>query len=188
MADWVIFSIHAHEGGAVEDAPADHTVRLAHAVIDAGADVVIGHGPHRDRGIEIYNGKPIFYALGNFIMQNDTVERMPQDSMLLYGLGHEHSAADLFDARSRTRHSEEAPGPGWWSAIPVVTFDAGQLSSITLHPIEVGWSARGKRGQYGRPLMATGDIARASLERFARLSRGLGTTVSLSGDTASVVV
>lgn len=36
------------------------------AVIDAGADLVVGHGPHVLRGIEFYRGKPIAYSLGNF--------------------------------------------------------------------------------------------------------------------------
>jgi poly-gamma-glutamate synthesis protein (capsule biosynthesis protein) len=53
MADWVIFSIHNHEGGDTVDEPAQHIRELAHDVIDAGADIVVGHGPHRDRGIEI---------------------------------------------------------------------------------------------------------------------------------------
>jgi Bacterial capsule synthesis protein PGA_cap len=37
------------------------------AVIDAGADAVVGHGPHVLRGIEYYRGKPIVYSLGNFL-------------------------------------------------------------------------------------------------------------------------
>jgi len=37
------------------------------AFIDAGADLVIGHHPHVVQGMEIYNGKPIFYSLGNFV-------------------------------------------------------------------------------------------------------------------------
>ena len=41
--------------------------RWAHAVIDAGADGVVGHGPHVLRGIELYRGKPIVYSLGNFL-------------------------------------------------------------------------------------------------------------------------
>jgi hypothetical protein len=36
-------------------------------VIDAGADAVIGHGPHVLRGIEFYRNKPIVYSLGNFL-------------------------------------------------------------------------------------------------------------------------
>jgi poly-gamma-glutamate synthesis protein (capsule biosynthesis protein) len=39
----------------------------AHALIDAGADVVIGHHPHAVQEMEMYSGKPIFYSLGNFI-------------------------------------------------------------------------------------------------------------------------
>ena len=40
--------------------------RWAHAVIDAGASAVVGHGPHVLRGVEFYAGRPIFYSLGNF--------------------------------------------------------------------------------------------------------------------------
>ncbi len=39
----------------------------ARAVIDAGADAVVGHGPHVLRGIEFYRGNPIAYSLGNFL-------------------------------------------------------------------------------------------------------------------------
>lgn len=41
--------------------------RWARAVVDAGADVVVGHGPHVLRGIELYRGRPIAYSLGNFL-------------------------------------------------------------------------------------------------------------------------
>ena len=39
---------------------------FAHAMIDAGADIVFGHGPHVARGVELYNNKFIAYSLGNF--------------------------------------------------------------------------------------------------------------------------
>lgn len=42
-------------------------VETAHALIDAGADLIIGAHPHTVQGIEIYNNRPIFYSLGNFI-------------------------------------------------------------------------------------------------------------------------
>src|SRR5262249_2000303 len=41
--------------------------KWAHAVIDAGADAVVGHGPHVLRGIEFYRGIPVVYSLGNFL-------------------------------------------------------------------------------------------------------------------------
>jgi len=43
-----------------------YMTEIAHAAIDAGADVVIGHGPHYSLPVEVYKGKPIFYGLGSF--------------------------------------------------------------------------------------------------------------------------
>lgn len=40
---------------------------LAQAAIDAGADLVMGHGPHVFQPIEIYKGKPVFYCIGNSV-------------------------------------------------------------------------------------------------------------------------
>lgn len=60
----VIVSMHA---GREESADTTREqTRLARAAIDLGADVVVGHHPHVLQGIELYNGKPIFYSLGNF--------------------------------------------------------------------------------------------------------------------------
>lgn len=41
--------------------------QFAHQLLDAGVDAIIGHHPHVTQDIEIYNNKPIFYSLGNFI-------------------------------------------------------------------------------------------------------------------------
>ncbi len=46
--------------------PRGHLIQFSHAVIDAGADLVLGHGPHLMRGMEIYRGRLIAYSLGNF--------------------------------------------------------------------------------------------------------------------------
>ena len=40
--------------------------KFAHAMVNAGADVVIGHGPHVPRGVEVYKRRFIAYSLGNF--------------------------------------------------------------------------------------------------------------------------
>ncbi|MFH1668064.1 MAG: AmmeMemoRadiSam system protein B [Candidatus Komeilibacteria bacterium] len=45
----------------------DHQQDIAHQLIDSGVDIIIGHHPHVVQGREIYNNKPIFYSLGNFI-------------------------------------------------------------------------------------------------------------------------
>ncbi|MDR1163310.1 MAG: CapA family protein [Candidatus Accumulibacter sp.] len=41
-------------------------VKLAHALVDAGADLVLGHGPHVPRALEVYRNRLIAYSLGNF--------------------------------------------------------------------------------------------------------------------------
>ncbi len=43
-----------------------YMTEIAHAAIDAGADVVFGHGPHYSLPVEVYKGKPIYYGLGSF--------------------------------------------------------------------------------------------------------------------------
>jgi poly-gamma-glutamate synthesis protein (capsule biosynthesis protein) len=42
-----------------------YMTEIAHAAIDAGADIVVGHGPHHSLPVEVYKNKPIFYGLGN---------------------------------------------------------------------------------------------------------------------------
>jgi hypothetical protein len=44
---------------------ADYQYEAAHAAIDAGADVILGHHGHVIKGVEYYRGKPVFYSLGN---------------------------------------------------------------------------------------------------------------------------
>jgi poly-gamma-glutamate capsule biosynthesis protein CapA/YwtB (metallophosphatase superfamily) len=45
--------------------PLQYMTDIAHAAIDAGADIVMGHGPHHPLPVEVRNGRPIFYGLGN---------------------------------------------------------------------------------------------------------------------------
>jgi hypothetical protein len=55
---------HGHEHAYGEDR--GNARAFAHAAIDAGADLVIGSGPHVIRGVERYRGRLIAYSLGNF--------------------------------------------------------------------------------------------------------------------------
>ena len=58
---------YMHFGNEYSNSPNDNQVKIAHELIDYGADVVIGAHPHVTQGIDMYKGKPIFYSLGNFI-------------------------------------------------------------------------------------------------------------------------
>jgi poly-gamma-glutamate capsule biosynthesis protein CapA/YwtB (metallophosphatase superfamily) len=61
-ADVVVVSCHWGLGKEV----LAYMTEIAHAAIDAGADVVVGHGPHHFLPVEVYRGKPVFYGLGSF--------------------------------------------------------------------------------------------------------------------------
>jgi poly-gamma-glutamate capsule biosynthesis protein CapA/YwtB (metallophosphatase superfamily) len=84
-ADVVIVSFHAGAEGSNAGASAAHVpkgpetfhgedrgdvVQFAHSAIDAGASLVLGHGPHQWRGVELYRGRLIAYSLGNFCTWN----------------------------------------------------------------------------------------------------------------------
>src|SRR5256886_3026548 len=61
-SDIVVASCHWGLGEEV----LDYMREIAHAAIEAGADIVIGHGPHYSLPVEVYREKPIFYGLGSF--------------------------------------------------------------------------------------------------------------------------
>ncbi|HEY9886817.1 MAG TPA: CapA family protein, partial [Candidatus Obscuribacterales bacterium] len=78
QADMVVISVHAGAEGSDATAVRNQTeiflsenrgnlVQFSHAMIDAGADLVLGHGPHVPRAIELYQNKLIAYSLGNFV-------------------------------------------------------------------------------------------------------------------------
>jgi poly-gamma-glutamate synthesis protein (capsule biosynthesis protein) len=56
-----------HWGWEYEPAPSARQRALAHRMLDAGADAVVGSHPHVTEGAEFYRGKPIVYSLGNFV-------------------------------------------------------------------------------------------------------------------------
>lgn len=65
LADVVLVSMHWGYEGLL--APVAWQRELGRAIIDAGATAIIGHHPHQAYGVELYDGKPIFYSLGNFL-------------------------------------------------------------------------------------------------------------------------
>jgi len=65
QSDWQIIYAHWDNEYAPQSSPA--TQKLAHQFIDAGADLVIGSHPHVVQQTEIYQGKTVYYSLGNFV-------------------------------------------------------------------------------------------------------------------------
>jgi len=176
QANWVIVSSHSHEGAESRDVPADFVREFARATIEAGADVWVGHGPHVLRGIEIYEGRPIMYSLGDFIFQNETVELQPADNYQRYGLGNHHLPAEFYDTREDQSDGGFPANPLVWEGVVAVTdFRGGELAEVRLHPVTLGHGL--PRPQRGRPLLAKGDLGAKIIGDLRRLSEPMGTEV-----------
>jgi poly-gamma-glutamate synthesis protein (capsule biosynthesis protein) len=63
-----------HWGKEYVATPEPGQVDLAHAAVDAGADLVVGGHAHWPKGMEVYEGKPIFYGVGNFLLDQSWSE------------------------------------------------------------------------------------------------------------------
>jgi len=67
-----IVAVSLHWGIEESNLETNEQRELAHALIDGGADIIIGQHPHVIQGVEIYRDRPIIYSLGNYIFdQND---------------------------------------------------------------------------------------------------------------------
>jgi len=172
----VIVMLHSHEPSNESDTPAEFVQQFARAAIDAGANVVVGDGPHQLRGIELYRGRLILYSLGNFAFQSGGIDPSAVD---VYDRG-----VDLFGLTLGTLgnlESQPAPNreePIWWESVIAITkFDHGTLKSIQLQPVDLGVDLA--MPQRGVPRIATPQRGAEILQRLALLSQPFGTQLRI---------
>lgn len=97
-ADLVIVNVH----WGVEYQHVAHPAQrsLARALVESGTDLVIGHHPHVTQGIEIVDGVPVFYSLGNFIFDQAFSEATQEGLAVRVGIDAQRYAIDLLPFRS----------------------------------------------------------------------------------------
>ena len=176
MADYVVVSMHSHElsGNSKEDVDTVSKA-FAHACIDAGADAVIGTGPHLLRGMEIYNGKPVFYGLGDFIIQLETLERAPDGMFAKQKLNGNDRLDVLFNKRSNNGKRGLCYDPIMYkSVIPYWQVEDGEIVKMTFMPIEEQFAQ--SRGSAGFPQK---NCKLGIMEHFAELSSCFGTKIKI---------
>lgn len=184
QADYVVVSIHCHEMNRDrKDQAPDFLEYFARICIDKGADTVIGHGPHIIRGVEIYKDRPIFYSLGNFIFQNETVQKLPSDFYEQYQLPQTATVADGLD--KRTENNTKGLGVNkdvWESIIPVWEIRESSLISLEFYPIELGFGL--PRYKRGWPKISQNEDI---LRRLETLSKPYGTRFVINDGVAKVI-
>ena len=178
LADHVVVTSHSHEPGNDSLIPPPWLAVFARKCIDTGATAFVIHGPHQIRGIEIYKGRPIFYSLGNFIFQNETIDPMPSDHYEMFNLPNTALASDLYNARFEGGSTGFPSSPVWYeSLVALPTFKGGQLIDLKLYPIDMQQKA--PRSQRGTPRLADEATGRRILQRITELSAAFGTALRI---------
>jgi poly-gamma-glutamate capsule biosynthesis protein CapA/YwtB (metallophosphatase superfamily) len=93
LVDVVVVNLHA---GViwVPRVISDYQVEVAHACIDAGAELVLGHHPHILKGIEVYKGKTIFYSLSHLCMTKPEPAAVWSEAPWMHGALGNHNELD----------------------------------------------------------------------------------------------
>jgi len=188
QADVVLVSHHTHERkGLDKDRPADFARDFAKLCIDSGANAYIGHGPHIWRGVEVYKKRPIFYSLGDFIFQNDSVERQPTEFYDLYDLGVDNTVSDGLDCRS----ANETRGlvvdrKVYESALVSFSVTDGEIDEIKLKPLLLGFEHG--RSRRGRPQFSDKENGERILNEIAFLSKEFGTEIEVKDGEGKIIL
>jgi poly-gamma-glutamate capsule biosynthesis protein CapA/YwtB (metallophosphatase superfamily) len=152
-----VFSLHTHEAEGDPSEPPQFERDLAHAVIDAGADLFIAHGPHQLRGIEIYKGKPIFYSLANFAIMMPPSELNPVSMEI--EPGSIFTQASFLESVVATNHYKD-----------------GKLAEIHLHPFKL--TQTNEPDTHAIPQDVSDEVARSIIARMKSMSERFGTKLA----------
>lgn len=175
-ADFLIATIHTHQTtrftaqgvGGEDHVPTDFLIKLAHDSIDNGADLFVAHGVHALHGVEIYNGRPIFYGVSNFVFQFG----------LQFGSG--------YDIMANERGMSALENPA--SQVTVLTtshFENGKLTEVRLYPVDLGGAKR-PISQMGIPMTPSADVAQQILKDLQDYSKAFGTRIAIE-DNVGVI-
>ena len=183
QADVVLISIHNHVlDGSDNTVPPQLLEIFSHRCIDAGANVIIGHGPHELQGIECYHNGLILYSIGNFIFQTETVEFQPWDAYVNRNLPIDMKVGAYMDERSG--NGTKGYGVQWpiWNAVlPAWTMEDGRITQVKLYPIELGMEK--PRSQKGVPVL---NGSEETLRYLQKLSKPYGTRITIQDGVGTV--
>lgn len=139
-AEVVVVSVHSHQfKGEDSCVPPDFITNFCREMIDAGADIVVCHGPHKCRGLEKYGRGIILHGLGDFILQHEQQKVLPAEIYLKYGLDPDRVSApkELYDRRSKNGTvGLVAEDDAWWSVLVTVRCTAERFD-VELYPVEI---------------------------------------------------
>lgn len=173
-ADCTVVSIHAHSQGS-------WLTRFAHEAIAQGANVVFIHGPHEVRGIEIRDGRPIFYCLGDFVFQLEQIKRHPVEAYEYIGLGDDANYKDI-----NARYSESKKRRAYEGAAAILKMRDGSVCSIELLPLDLRFDA--PFDIIGRPRLGDPEFSKRIVGEIAKCSKTYNTIITYDPETNRGIV
>ncbi|MDO5445792.1 MAG: CapA family protein [Eubacteriales bacterium] len=189
ISSMTVVCMHAHANKLIESylnetEPDYYLEDFVHRAIDAGADAVVGSGCHRLRGIEIYQGKPIFYSLGNFVftVYADSA-RMPYDYLEARDLPWTMPGPSAV-ASSVSYDADLSINPVYYrSVIPYWEMEDGKMKKLELLPIALDMSS--VPGLKGFPHPCAPELV---IDDLREASRSYGTEFAVIGDRIEVLL
>ncbi len=174
-SDLLLVAIHNHDVThhrtyGIQDRTPPNEALMYSKALEAGADMVLGTGPHVMRGIEIVQGKPIFYSLGDFIYQYRTPDRIPAD--ILHQRDIEMAKVPNVSVWDR-RDSPEVME----SVMVRMVLRQGKVQRIQLLPLTID----DEGPLYGVPRLASTRRGAEILTRLQKLSEPYGTRITIKG-------
>ena len=184
-ADYVFVSLHDHTFyKAIENVP-PYLEDFCHICVDNGADAVIGHGPHLIRGIEIYKNRPIFYSLGDFVLQLNSIPCAPAEFYEKYDVTVDAGMEELLRVRSNNgQRGLMYIREMFETFIPYFEIKDGKLTHLELMPVELQFDETDIKVR-GIPKPAK-DFS--FIERLQRLSNRYGTKMKIKDGKVIVEV
>ncbi len=153
---------------------ADYQIAVTHALIDAGADMIVCHAPHIPKGIEVYNGKAIFYSLGVFAMTKPNAADGWREPAWAHGAIRNHM--DLDPDYPFMPYGTDTK----YALLAKATFGATGIERVSFLPIYID-------GQYRpRALQASEPLFKEVLDYIEWASVDLPHAFSVEGDEVIV--
>jgi poly-gamma-glutamate capsule biosynthesis protein CapA/YwtB (metallophosphatase superfamily) len=136
-------AVSLHWGIEYQLLSAEFQQDIAHQLIDAGADLIIGHHPHVTQEVEVYQDKMIFYSLGNFIFDQyfsqDTQEGLAFEMTLTPQGDLNYELIPIKSKRSQPQVMNESETQDWLNSFAERASAPALQDSIRTGNIKLSW-------------------------------------------------
>jgi poly-gamma-glutamate capsule biosynthesis protein CapA/YwtB (metallophosphatase superfamily) len=182
FSDFEVVTIHWHPNRyafqeySFDHEPSEAQIEFAHDVIDQGADAFFSHGVHTIKGVEVYKGKPIFYGLSNFVLQEDIFpswrDRTGRDEPPLPANGPIVGEAEV----DQSQWAWMAQPANLESLLVTGHYENGKLTEVRIYPVDDGETSR-PYSQIGIPEKPPNDLANTILNQVIEYSKPFHTNI-----------